>query len=68
MLNFGHWEKVALFLSSDFIAENQLAQKGAQSVSPVIIYALTMIVDGQFKEDRLERAPVSFHKTLDQQA
>ena len=50
--NLGQWEKVALFSSSDFIAKNQLARKGSQSVSPVIIPALTTIVDRQFKEDR----------------
>ena len=48
----GQWEKVALFPSSDFIAKNQLAREGSQSVSPVTIPALTTIVDRQFKEDR----------------
>ena len=43
--NLGQWEKVALFPSSDFIAKNQLAREGAQSVSPVIIPAL--IVDSR---------------------
>ena len=38
--------------SSDFIAKNQLAREGSQSVSPVTIPALTTIVDRQFKEDR----------------
>ena len=50
--NLGQWEKVALFPSSDFIAKNQLAREGSQSVSPVTISALTTIVDRQFKEDR----------------
>ena len=50
--NIGQWEKVALFPSSDFIAKNQLAREGSQSVSPVAISALTTIVDRQFKEDR----------------
>ena len=50
--NLGHWEKVALFPSSDFIAKNQLAREGSQSLSPVTIPALTTIVDSQFKEDR----------------
>ena len=50
--NLGQWEKVALFPSSDFIAKNQLAREGSQSVSPVTIPALTNIVDRQFKEDR----------------
>ena len=50
--NLGQWEKVALFPSSDFIVKNQLAREGSQSVSPVIIPALTTIVDRQFKEDR----------------
>ena len=50
--NLGQWEKVALFPSSDFIAKNQLVREGSQSVSPVIIPALTTIVDRQFKEDR----------------
>ena len=50
--NLGQWEKVALFPSSDFIAKNQLAREGSQSVSPVTIPALTTIVDGQFKEER----------------
>ena len=44
--------KGSLFPSSDFIAKNQLAREGSQSVSPVIIPALTIIVDRQFKEDR----------------
>ena len=48
----GQWEKVTLFPSSDFIAKNQLAREGSQSVSPVTIPALTTIVDRQFKEDR----------------
>ena len=39
---------VALF----FIAKNQLAREGSQSVSPVTIPALTTIVDRRFKEDR----------------
>ena len=43
--NLGQWEKVASFPSSDFIAKNQLAREGAQSVSPVTIPALTTIVD-----------------------
>ena len=50
--NLGQWEKVALFPSSDFIAKNQIAREGSQSVSPVTIPALTTIVDRQFKEDR----------------
>ena len=50
--NLGQWEKVALFPSSDFVAKNQLAREGSQSVSPVSIPALTTIVDRQFKEDR----------------
>ena len=37
---------------SDFIAKNQLAREGSQSVSPVTIPALTTIVDRQSKEDR----------------
>ena len=50
--NLGQWKKVALFPSSDFLAKNQLAREGSQSVSPVTIPALTTIVDRQFKEDR----------------
>ena len=50
--NLGQWEKVALFPSSDFIAKNQLAREGSQSVSPVTIPALTTIVDRQFKQER----------------
>ena len=50
--NLGQLEKVALFPSSDFIAKNQLAREGSQSVSPVTIPALTTIVDRQFKKDR----------------
>ena len=49
--NLGQLEKVALFPSSDFIAKNQLAREGSQSVSPVTIPVLTTIVDRQFKED-----------------
>ena len=47
--NLGQWEKVALFPSSDFIAKNQLAREGSQSVSSVTIPALTTIVDKKFK-------------------
>ena len=43
---------MALFPSSDFIAKNQLAREGSQSVSVVAIPALTTIVDRQLKEDR----------------
>ena len=50
--NLGQWKKVALFPFSDFIAKNQLAREGSQSVSPVTIPALTTIVDRQFKEDK----------------
>ena len=50
--NLGHWEKVSLFPSPDFIAKNQLARQGSQSVSPVTNPALTTIVYSQFKEDR----------------
>ena len=50
--NRGQWEKVALFPSSDFIAKNQLAREGSQSVSPVTIPALTTIVDRQLKKYR----------------
>ena len=50
--NLGQWEKIVLFPSPDFIANNQLAREGSQSVSPVTIPALTTIVDRQFKEDR----------------
>ena len=50
--NLSQWEKVALFPSSNFIAKNQIAREGSQSVSPVTIPALTTIVDRQFKEDR----------------
>ena len=50
--NLGQWEKVALFPSSDFIAKNQLAREGSQSVSLVTIPALSTIVDRRFKQDR----------------
>ena len=50
--SLGQWEKVALFPSSDFIAKNQLAREGSQSVSPVTIPALTTIGNRQIKEDR----------------
>ena len=50
--NLGQWQNVALFPSSNFIAKNQLARKGSQSVFPVAILALTTIVDRQFKKDR----------------
>ena len=50
--NLGQREKVAMFLSSDFIAKNQLAREGSKIVSPVTIPALSTIVDTQFKEDR----------------
>ena len=50
--DLGQWEKVALFPSSNFTAENQLAREGSQRVSPVTIPALTAIVHRQLKEDR----------------
>ena len=49
--SLGQWEKVAL-LTSDFIAKNQLAREGSQSVSLVTITAMTTIVDRQFNENR----------------
>ena len=49
-LIWANGQKVTLFPSSDFIAKNQLAREGSQSVSPVIIPALTTIVDRQFKK------------------
>ena len=50
--NLGQWEKIALFPSSDFIAKNQLAREGSQSVSLVTIPALPTMADRQFQEDR----------------
>ena len=41
--NLDQWVKVALFPFADFIAKNQLAREGSQSVSPVTIPALTTI-------------------------
>ena len=41
-----------MFPSSDFIAKNQLARQGSQSVSLVTIPALTTIADRQFRGDR----------------
>ena len=49
--NLGQWEETH-FPSSDIIAKNQLAREGSQTLSLVIIPALTTIVDRQFKEDR----------------
>ena len=50
--NLGQWEKVAFFPFSDFIDKNQLAREVSQSVSLVIIPALTTTrTDRQFKED-----------------
>ena len=63
--NLGQWEKVTLFSSSDFIAKNQLAREGSQSVSPVTIPALTTIVDRQFKEDRTLRPVWALRYYLD---
>ena len=37
--------KVALFPSSDFIAKNQLAREGSESLFPVTIPALTTIIE-----------------------
>ena len=48
--NQGHWEKVSMFPSSDFIAKNRIAREDSQSTSPVTIPALTTIVDRQFKK------------------
>ena len=44
--------KGCLIPFSDFVAKNQLAREGFQSMSPVSIPALTTIVGRQFKEDR----------------
>ena len=64
--NLGQWEKVALFPSSDFIAKNQLAREGSQSVSPVTIPAFTVsTVDRQFKEDRTLRPVRALRYYLD---
>ena len=62
--NLGQWEKVALF-PSDFIAKSQLAREGSQSVSLVIIPALTTIIDRQFKEDRTLRPVRALRYYLD---
>ena len=64
--NLGKWEKVALFPSADFIAKNQLAREGSQSVSPVTIPVLTTIVDRQFKEDRTLHSVQALRYYLDQ--
>ena len=48
--NQGQSETVALFPSSDFIAKNQPAREGSQSVSPVTIPALTTVVDSNSKK------------------
>ena len=45
--NLDQWEKVAVFPSSDFIAKNQLAREGSQTVSPLTIPALTTIDNSQ---------------------
>ena len=45
-------DKAALFPSSDFIAKNQLAREGSQTMSLVIIPVLTTTVHRQFKEDK----------------
>ena len=75
--NLGQWEKVALF-PSDFIAKNQLAKEGSQSVSPVTIPALTTIVNGhnldRTKDPRgsrsswLKQTILLCYKQADQQA
>ena len=64
--NLGQWEKVVLFTSSDFIAKNQLAREGSQSVSAVTIPALTTIVDRQFKEHRTLCPVMALRYYLDQ--
>ena len=43
--NLGQWKKVGLLTSSHFIAKNQLAREGSQSVSLVTISSLTTIID-----------------------
>ena len=47
--SLGQWEKVALFPSSDFIAKNQHGREGSQTLSLVIIPALTTIVGNSTK-------------------
>ena len=64
--NLGQWEKVALFPSSNFIARNQLAREGSQSLVPVTIPALTTIVDRQHKEDRTLCLVLALRYFLDQ--
>ena len=48
--NLGQWEKVALFPSSDFIAKNQLAREGSQSVSPVGVQRIKILRTESIRE------------------
>ena len=46
-----HWSNVSLYPSTSFFSKNQLAYKGTESVTPVIIPALAPILDNSPKAD-----------------
>ena len=46
------WSTVSLYPSPSFLAKNQLARDGPQSVAPVVIPALAPTLDRSLKEDR----------------
>ena len=46
------WSKVSLYPSPSFLAKNQLAKEGPESVAPVVIPALAPTLDKSLKGDR----------------
>ena len=46
------WSKVSLYPSPSFLAKNQLAKEGPDSVAPVVIPALAPTLDRSLKSDR----------------
>ena len=47
-----NWSKVSLYLSPYFLSKNKLANKGPDSVAPVVIQALAPTHDKSLKSDR----------------
>ena len=46
------WSKVSLYPSPSFLAKNQLAKEGPDSIAPVVIPALAPTLDRSLKSDR----------------
>ena len=60
-----YWANVSVFPSHCFLSKNQLTREGQASVAPVIILALTPMLDKSLKDDRTLCPVWAFHYYLD---